>query len=124
MPRVLLPDTHTRFLFPGMPHFAACFSSNLFPMDLSKFKKAIAGLSVSAIVLTQAGTILAYSDVPNGIWYQDAVDDFPMHAGHFPREEAPANREVLLEVLDPEERLFRHGLDPLSRASRPPCGRA
>ena len=69
-----------------------------FPMDLSKFKKAIAGLSVSAIVLTQAGTILAYSDVPNGIWYENAVDDF-----------------VTAGYLDASQDRFRGG-DPALRA--------
>ena len=67
-------------------------------MDLTQFKKAIAGLSVSAIVLTQAGTILAYSDVPNGIWYQDAVDDF-----------------VAAGYLDSSQSRFRGG-DPALRA--------
>ncbi len=67
-------------------------------MDLSKFKKVIAGLSVSAIALTQVGTILAYSDVPSGIWYQAAVEDF-----------------VAAGYLDSSQPRFRGG-DPALRA--------
>jgi hypothetical protein len=66
-------------------------------MDI-RFKKAIAGLSVSAIVLTQAGTILAYSDVPSGVWYGEAVDDF-----------------VAAGYLDASQPRFRGG-DPALRA--------
>lgn len=46
-------------------------------MDLSRMKKALAGLSVAAVTLTQVGTALAaYSDVPAGVWYADAVSAF------------------------------------------------
>lgn len=45
-------------------------------MELSKFKKAIAAVSVAAIALTQAGITLAYTDVPSNAWYAAAVDDF------------------------------------------------
>jgi len=46
-------------------------------MDISRFKKACAGLSVAAMMLTQVGTAFAaYSDVPSGVWYKDAVEAF------------------------------------------------
>ncbi|MDO8468286.1 MAG: S-layer homology domain-containing protein [Candidatus Peribacter sp.] len=46
-------------------------------MDISRFKRACAGLSVAAIMLTQVGTAFAaYSDVPSGVWYKDAVSAF------------------------------------------------
>ena len=46
-------------------------------MDLSRLKKAFAGVSVAAISLTQMGTaIAAYSDVPAGVWYESAVSAF------------------------------------------------
>lgn len=55
-----------------------CFisSSNLIPMDLS-FKKVLAGVSATAIALTQIGTAMAaFSDVPSGVWYGEAVKAF------------------------------------------------
>ncbi|MFH1443782.1 MAG: S-layer homology domain-containing protein [Candidatus Peregrinibacteria bacterium] len=46
-------------------------------MDISRFKRACAGLSVAAIMLTQVSTAFAaYSDVPSGVWYGDAVSAF------------------------------------------------
>jgi hypothetical protein len=45
-------------------------------MDISQFRKSLAGLAVGALLLTQTGTIFAYTDVPAGIWYEAAVDDF------------------------------------------------
>ena len=46
-------------------------------MDISRLKKVLAGLSVTAISLTQIGTaIAAYSDVPAGVWYEEAVEEF------------------------------------------------
>lgn len=46
-------------------------------MDISRLKKLFAGVSAAAIMLTQVGTaIAAYSDVPAGVWYQAAVNDF------------------------------------------------
>jgi len=46
-------------------------------MDISRFKRACAGLSVAAMMLTQVGTAFAaYSDVPSGVWYKDAVSAF------------------------------------------------
>ena len=56
-------------------------------MNISHFRKVLAGLSVSAMVLTQAGTILAYSDVPSGIWYEGAVNDF-VDAGYLDSSQA------------------------------------
>ena len=50
-------------------------------MDISRFKKAIAGLSVTALVLSQGAAVLAYTDVPRGVWYEDAVDDFVAAGG-------------------------------------------
>ena len=67
-------------------------------MDISRFKKAIAGISVTALMLTQAGITLAYSDVPAGIWYEEAVDDF-----------------VAAGYLDASQARFRGG-DPALRA--------
>lgn len=46
-------------------------------MDLSRLKKVAAGISVAAIALGQAATVFAaYSDVPSGVWYEDAVSAF------------------------------------------------
>jgi len=43
----------------------------------SSFKKLFAGVSAAAITLTQVGTVLAaYSDVPAGVWYEEAVQSF------------------------------------------------
>ncbi len=43
----------------------------------SSFKKLFAGVSAAAIALTQVGTALAaYSDVPAGVWYEEAVESF------------------------------------------------
>ena len=56
-------------------------------MTIPNFKRVLAGLSVSAMVLTQAGTILAYSDVPSGIWYESAVSDF-VDAGYLDSSQA------------------------------------
>lgn len=40
-------------------------------------KKVLAGVSVAAISLTQMGSVFAaYSDVPAGVWYKEAVDAF------------------------------------------------
>lgn len=51
-------------------------------MDLSQFKKALAGVAASAIALTQVGTVFAaYSDVPAGVWYEAPVMAF-MEAGY------------------------------------------
>lgn len=46
-------------------------------MDISRLKKMFAGVSVAAMTLTQVGTVFAaYSDVPAGVWYEDAVAAF------------------------------------------------
>jgi len=46
-------------------------------MNISRFKKAFAGLSIAAMMLTQVGTAFAkYSDVSAGVWYEDAVTAF------------------------------------------------
>lgn len=42
-----------------------------------RFKRTFAGLSVAAMLLTQVGTAFAaYSDVPSGVWYKEAVQSF------------------------------------------------
>jgi hypothetical protein len=46
-------------------------------MDISRLKKLFAGMSAVAISVTQMGTVLAaYSDVPSGVWYEEAVNAF------------------------------------------------
>ncbi|MBI3332027.1 S-layer homology domain-containing protein [Candidatus Peregrinibacteria bacterium] len=51
-------------------------------MDISRLKKVLAGISVAAVTLTQVGTaIAAYSDVPGGVWYEEAVEAF-LDAGY------------------------------------------
>ncbi|MDD4319202.1 MAG: S-layer homology domain-containing protein [Candidatus Peribacteraceae bacterium] len=46
-------------------------------MDLSRLKKVLAGVSVAAITLTQISSVIAaYSDVPAGVWYEEAVKSF------------------------------------------------
>jgi S-layer homology domain len=46
-------------------------------MDISRMKKMFAGVSAVAMTLTSVGTAFAaYSDVPAGVWYEDAVDAF------------------------------------------------
>ncbi len=46
-------------------------------MDISRFKKVLAGLSASAIVLTQVSSAFAaYSDVASGVWFEEAVTAF------------------------------------------------
>lgn len=68
-----IPSRHT-------DTFSSFFSYFLLPqllMDISRMKKLFAGVSVAAISLTQMGTALAaYSDVPAGVWYEEAVDAF------------------------------------------------
>ncbi len=51
-------------------------------MDISRLKKMFAGVSAAAIMLSQVATaVAAYSDVPAGVWYEDAVSAF-MDAGY------------------------------------------
>ncbi len=46
-------------------------------MDISRLKKVFAGVSATAIMLSQVATAIAmYSDVPAGVWYEDAVQAF------------------------------------------------
>ncbi len=46
-------------------------------MNISRLKKVFAGVSATAIMLSQVATVLAaYSDVPAGVWYEDAVKAF------------------------------------------------
>ena len=74
-------------------------------MDLSRFKKVIAGASAAAITLTQVGTVLAaYSDVPAGVWYEDAVMRF-IDAGYLDETQARfrggdfANRAEFVKLI-------------------------
>jgi len=74
-------------------------------MDFTRMKKAFAGLSVAAIMLTQAGSVFAaYSDVPNGVWYEEAVEAF-MDAGYLDaaqtrfRGNDPANRAEFVKLV-------------------------
>lgn len=46
-------------------------------MNISRLKKAFAGVSAAAIMLSQVATaVAAYSDVPAGVWYEGAVSAF------------------------------------------------
>ncbi len=51
-------------------------------------KKVFAGISVAAISLTQIGSVFAaYSDVPAGVWFEDAVNAF-VDAGYLDATQA------------------------------------
>ncbi|MDD5623485.1 MAG: S-layer homology domain-containing protein [Candidatus Peribacteraceae bacterium] len=68
-------------------------------MDISRFKKVLAGMSVAAIMLTESSAVFAaYSDVPSGVWYGEAVQAF-----------------TDLGYLDAAQSRFRGG-DPANRA--------
>lgn len=74
-------------------------------MDLSRLKKAFAGVSVAALTLTQVGTVFAaYSDVPAGVWYEMAVDAF-VDAGYLDSTQSrfrggdPANRAEFVKLV-------------------------
>ena len=75
-------------------------------MDFSlRVKKVLAGVSVAALSLTQAGTVLAaYSDVPAGVWYGDSVNAF-VDAGYLDATQArfrggnPANRAEFVKLV-------------------------
>ena len=75
-------------------------------MDFSlRLKKVFAGVSVAALSLTQAGTVLAaYNDVPAGVWYGDAVSAF-VDAGYLDATQArfrggdPANRAEFVKLV-------------------------
>lgn len=46
-------------------------------MDISRFKKVFAGTFAAAITLSSVSSVFAaYSDVPSGVWYEDAVNAF------------------------------------------------
>ncbi len=46
-------------------------------MDISRCKKVLAGLSASAIMLTQVSSVFAaYTDVSSGVWFEEAVTAF------------------------------------------------
>src|SRR5262249_27086623 len=68
-------------------------------------KKMFAGLSIGAIMLTQVSTALAaYSDVPAGVWYEDAVNAF-VDAGYLDAAQAKfrggdnANRAEFVKLV-------------------------
>ena len=68
-------------------------------------KKVLAGASVAAISLVQASAVFAaYSDVPSGVWYGDAVDAF-VDAGYLDgtqprfRGSDPANRAEFVKLV-------------------------
>ncbi len=75
-------------------------------MDFTlRMKKVLAGVSVAALSLTQAGTVLAaYSDVPAGVWYGDSVNAF-VDAGYLDATQArfrggnPANRAEFVKLV-------------------------
>jgi len=74
-------------------------------MDLSRLKKAFAGVAVAAVTLTQVGTVFAaYSDVPAGVWYEDAVSAF-VDAGYLDSTQSrfrggdPANRAEFVKLV-------------------------
>ncbi len=74
-------------------------------MDFARMKKVLASVSVAAISLTQAGVAFAaYSDVPSGVWYKDAVDSF-VEAGYLDSTQArfrggdPANRAEFVKLV-------------------------
>jgi len=74
-------------------------------MDISRFKKALAGMSVAAMLLTEVGTVFAaYSDVPSGVWYEEAVEAF-LDMGYLDtaqprfRGSEPANRAEFVKLV-------------------------
>ena len=74
-------------------------------MDFIRLKKVMAGVSVAAISLTQAGAVFAaYGDVPSGVWFEDAVDAF-VAAGYLDdtqsrfRGSEPANRAEFVKLV-------------------------
>ena len=74
-------------------------------MDISRLKKMFAGVSATAIMLSQVATaVAAYSDVPAGVWYDDAVSAF-MDAGYLDstqtrfRGQDNANRAEFIKLV-------------------------
>jgi len=85
--------------------FFISLSSYVLLMDFIRIKKALAGVSVAAIALTQVGTAFAkYSDVPSGVWFEDAVQSF-MDAGYLDATKAKfrpgdlANRAEFVKLV-------------------------
>ncbi|OGJ72836.1 hypothetical protein A2217_01585 [Candidatus Peribacteria bacterium RIFOXYA2_FULL_55_28] len=107
-----MPGWAEQKLFPLQSYKKNSFSNLVFisfhpfiPMDLSRLKKVLAGMSVAALTLTQVGTVLAaYSDVPAGVWYEDAVGAF-VDAGYLDSTQArfrggdPANRAEFVKLV-------------------------
>ncbi|MBI5794508.1 hypothetical protein HZA87_05535, partial [Candidatus Uhrbacteria bacterium] len=57
-------------------------------MDISRLKKMFAGMSAVAITLTSVSSVFAaYSDVPAGVWYEEAVGAF-LDAGYLDSSQA------------------------------------
>ncbi len=74
-------------------------------MDFTRVKKTLAGLSVVAMALTQAGPVFAaYSDVSPGVWFADAVSAF-VDAGYLDAGQArfrggdSANRAEFVKLV-------------------------
>lgn len=87
----------------GLTFFTSPFL--LLLMDISRLKKVLAGVSASAIMLTQVGTALAaYRDVPAGSWFEEAVMAF-MDAGYLDTTQAnfrpndSANRAEFVKLI-------------------------
>ncbi len=89
--------------------FTTLFLFLIFPyvllMDFLRLKKTVAGVSVAAMALTQAGTAFAkYGDVPSGVWFGDAVQSF-MDAGYLDATQAKfrpgdlANRAEFVKLV-------------------------
>jgi hypothetical protein len=57
-------------------------------MDISRLKKVLVGASVAALSFAGVASVMAkYTDVPSGIWYEDAVDAF-LDAGYLDASQA------------------------------------
>jgi len=74
-------------------------------MEFIRMKKWLAGTAVAAITLTQAGAAFAaYSDVPRGVWFEDAVNAF-VDAGYLDAAQSrfrggePANRAEFVKLV-------------------------
>lgn len=74
-------------------------------MDLSRMKRAFAGVSAVAIMLTQVGTAFAaFADVPKGAWFEEAVNAF-LEAGYLDASKtnffpmASANRAEMVKLV-------------------------
>ncbi len=74
-------------------------------MDFTRAKKLLAGVSVAAMMLTNVSVaVAAYSDVPAGVWYGDAVQSL-LEKGALDatqarfRPEDPANRAEFFKLV-------------------------